>query len=233
MQRVDRCLCEKENVCDRDQHPQNRQDLPVINAAQGKEHCGKQYHAHMPPAVKGVKQTHGLFLIVRGTSFQNRADQYLDQSAADSVDRHSDQNAAVGIGQQFRQNGQRQQSCRGTDVCQNDRCPIADLVHKSCGQHIHQQLYQKVNGNQKCDLRQRDLISFLKCDKQQRHKVVYHCLHDIADKTGVHRLLIRASHVSDSPPFAAMLPALPLPFWHRRSGWGADDRRCHSLLQKQ
>ena len=100
-------------------------------------------------------------------------------------------------------------------------------------QHIHQQLYQKVNGNQKCDLRQGDLIGFLKCDKQQRHKVVYHCLHNIADKTGVHRLLIRASHVSDSPPFAAVLPALPLPFWHRRSGWGADDRRCHSLLQKQ
>ena len=49
-----------------------------------------------------------------------------------------------------------------------------------------------LNGNQKCDLRQRDLIGFLKCDKQQRHKVVYHCLHNIADKTGVHRLLIRA-----------------------------------------
>ena len=90
-----------------------------------------------------------------------------------------------------------------------------------------------LNGNQKCNLRQKDLIGFLKCDKQQRHKVVYHCLHNIADKTGVHRLLIRASHVSDSPRFAAVLPALSLPFWHRRSGWGADDRRCHSLLQKQ
>ena len=42
------------------------------------------------------------------------------------------------------------------------------------------------------------MLAFLKCDKQQRNKVVDDGLHDVADKTGRSGLMIICSHSSSS-----------------------------------
>lgn len=42
---------------------------------------------------------------------------------------------------------------------------------------------------------QRHPVAGLEGDKQQRHKVVYNGLHDIADKTGIHGLLVGLFHL--------------------------------------
>ncbi len=149
----------------------------------------------MPPAIKGVQKAHRLFLVVGRARLQNRRNQHLNQPAADGIDADGNQNARERIRKQLRQDGQQPQPQRGTAVRQQNGGAIAYFIHEFCGQKVDQHLNDKVDGYQQRDAGQRDLIGVLKGHKQQRHKIVDHCLHDVADKAGRHRPLIRGVHV--------------------------------------
>ena len=65
-------------------------------------------------------------------ALDDRADQYLQKSAADRVDRNCDQNAGKRICRDFRKDRQQKQTDRRTDMRDRYRCLISDLIYKSC-----------------------------------------------------------------------------------------------------
>ena len=88
----------------------------MLNAKDAEEHRGQQHNPHVSPAVEGVKQAHGLLLMLGGACLQNGADQHLDQSAAHGINAHRNQDACKGVGQHFRQDGQQHQPQGGHGV---------------------------------------------------------------------------------------------------------------------
>lgn len=65
----------------------------------------------MPPAIERMQQTHRFFFLITGTSLHNGADQYLDQTSADSIDHNGDQQTDKGARIQIWQNYQADQTC--------------------------------------------------------------------------------------------------------------------------
>lgn len=63
-------------------------------------------------------------------------------------------------------------------------------------QWYHRCMQRKVEGHQKRDPGQGDSVMILKHDKQQGDKIIYHRLHDKAQKTGVHSMLVIWFHTA-------------------------------------
>ncbi len=53
----------------------------------------------------------------------------------------------------------------------------------------------------------------MKCHKQKRHEIINNCLDDVADKAGIHGLLVVLFHKKVIAPSGSAPPALPAPFW--------------------
>ena len=83
-------------------------------------------------------------------------------------------------------------------MSQNNGNPVADPVYKFCRQKINEQLDSEIECDQHCDLAQWNMVAFFKCQKKQRHKVIYDCLHDVTHKTGIYRFLIFVFHQKSS-----------------------------------
>lgn len=77
--------------------------------------------------------------------------------------------------------------------------PVSDAVYEFCCNKITQLLNPKIKGNQHRNLTHRNLIRFMKRQKQQRCKIIHNLLHHISGKTGVHRLLIVLFHLCKTP----------------------------------
>ena len=103
VERIQRNSCKENRIANRDQYPQQGENLPVFHAKQGEKRRRQQYHAHMSPAVKRMQQAHRLFLVFCGTRLQNRADEDFDQTAADGIDYDRQHDAGIGVRQQIRE----------------------------------------------------------------------------------------------------------------------------------
>ena len=161
-----------------------------MNAEYRKEDCGNQDNTDMPPAIKGMQHTHRCFLIVRRTCFHDGTHQNLQQSAANGIDCHRDQNAHKRVRQKLRQESQRgKPDCR-QNVRKDHGCPVTDPVHKGHGNQIDDQLQPEVEGDQHCNFRERNVICALKRQKEQRRKIIDNRLHNISDKTRCDSLFV-------------------------------------------
>ena len=104
------------------------------------------------------------------------------------------------ISQALRQYCEQNQTCSRHCMCQDHRCTITYSVHKSNRCQIYQQLDPEIKSNQKCDLLQRNPVTALKCQKQQRNEIVHNGLHYISDKTGLHCSVVICFHPMLYPP---------------------------------
>ena len=186
-QRIDGHFGEQQAVERRYHGPQQRQHPPVRDAEHRKEHAGEQHHAHLPPAVERMQQAHGGLFVIGGAGFDDRADQHLQQPAADGVDHHGNDQPGKRAGQQLRQHGQRDEPGSRKDVRQHHRRAVADAVDEARAEQVDRKLHAEVEGDEQRDARKRDAVALLEGQKQQRRKVVDDGLHDIGDKAGVHR----------------------------------------------
>ena len=89
-QRRHGCLDEYNGIDHGDHRPDARQDPPVFDPHEAEKHGGDQDNADMAPAVKRVEQAHGGFLILRRAALHDRADEHLDQPAANCVNDDGD-----------------------------------------------------------------------------------------------------------------------------------------------
>ena len=144
----------------------------------------------MPPAIEGMQHTHRRFLIVRRTCLHDGTHQNLQQSAANGIDCHRDQNAYKRIRQKLRQECQRGKPDRRQNVRKDHGCPVTDPVDKGDGNQIDNQLQPEVEGNQHCNFRERNIVCALKRQKEQRRKIVDDRLHNISDKTRCNSLFV-------------------------------------------
>ena len=190
MKGVDGRTGKQHQISHGNQRPEHRQDAPVSNAGEPEKHSGDQHHAHVSPAVEGVQQTHGFLLVLRGARLQNGTDEHLDESPAHGIDTHSDEDSRKGIGQQVRQKRQQHQPRSCAAVGEEHAGAVAQFIHHAGGEQINAQLDQEVDGDQRRDLRERNVIAVLKYHEQQRYKIIDHRLHNIADEAGVHGLLV-------------------------------------------
>ena len=78
---------------------------------------------------------------------------------------------------------------------------VADFIDQVCADEIHNQLNQKIDCDQQRDLGKRNGIAFLKGDKQKRGEIIDDCLHDIADKAGVHGFAVIRFHKKAGSPY--------------------------------
>ena len=151
LQPVERHPRKQHHIAERNQRPQPRQQPPVLRPARGKKQRGQQHDSHVPPAVEGVQQAHGFFLVVAGAGLHNGADQHLQQSSSDGVQNDGNQNTGKRVGHPVRQHGQQPQSRRGAAVSHQRGGTVADTVDQPGRKGIHQQLNQKIDGNQQSD----------------------------------------------------------------------------------
>ena len=142
-----------------------------------------------------MQHAHGLFLVVGGAGFDNRADDDLQQSAADRIDDHRTEDPGKRVLHHLRQDGQQDQSGRRKRVREHHGRAVSDSVHKTHREQVHQQLDPEVEGHQQGNPVQRELIAPLKGQKQERHKVVDDGLYDVRHKAGGHRFLIAVFHL--------------------------------------
>ena len=152
-------------------------------ADQLQQQGGQCDHHYLPPAVKRVEQTHGRSLGVPGQGIDNRADQYLDQSAADRVQKHRDQHPGIGR-HNTGQNAKQQQARRGKAVGDHHRRTVADPVDKLDGYCVHRQLHHKIEQHQTADHGEGKAIAVLKNNKQQGGEVHDCRLGHVAETTG-------------------------------------------------
>ena len=154
----------------------------------------------MSPTVKGMKETHCFFLIICRAGFHHRTYQHLQQSASDGIDHNCNEKSHKRISQALRQYCEQNQTCSRHCMCQDHRCTITYSVHKSNRCQIYQQLDPEIKCNQKCDLLQRNPVTALKCQKQQRNEIVHNGLHHISDKTCLHCSVVICFHPMLYPP---------------------------------
>lgn len=123
-------LGEKENIEKRHYRPGNGQIEPVLHARRGEIQGGKQYHAHMPPAIEGMQQAHGPGLFIPGQGFHDGADEHLRQAPADGAEHHGNQQRGVSISHDPGQNAQAQKPCHRENVRTHHAHPVADAVNE-------------------------------------------------------------------------------------------------------
>ena len=131
-----------------------------------------------------MQQAHGGLFVIGGAGFDDRADQHLQQPAADGVDHHGNDQPGKRAGQQLRQHGQRDEPGGRKDVRQHHRRAVADAVDEARAEQVDRKLHAEVEGDEQRDARKRDAVALLEGQKQQRRKVVDDGLHDVADKAG-------------------------------------------------
>ena len=105
----------------------------------------------MAPAVEGVEQAHGLFLVFRGERFYDGADQHLQKPASYGIDHDRSGQADERIRCQLGQYGKTDQSCGGSPMGDEHGSPVSDPVDETGGEEIDQQLDQKIGSDQRSD----------------------------------------------------------------------------------
>ena len=131
MQGIDRRSQKYDSVEYRDDCPDTCKNLPVCDSESTEEDRGDQNDSHMSPAIKRMQKAHCFFFVVCRAGLDDRADQYLQKSAADRVDRNCDQNAGKRIFRNFREDCQCKQADRRTNMCDRYRCLISYLIYKA------------------------------------------------------------------------------------------------------
>ena len=106
----------------------------------------------MPPAVEGVEQTHGAFLVIGGARLDYRTYYDLKQSAAYGIYRHSGDHADVWVGKQVGKHRQHNKTKRRKHVRKYCRGAVAYFVYQHCGRKVDAELDHKIYRYQKCDL---------------------------------------------------------------------------------
>ena len=157
------------------------------------EERGKKRHAHDAPAVEGMQKAHGRLLLFRGAGFHDGGDQHFDEPAADGVEHHAGENPGIGPWKDIGKHGKTGKAGAGEQVCRADAFPVADAVHKKCGEKIDAQLNGKVQcGNQR-DLGEGKVKHRLEMQEEQRQVAVDHGLGDISQIAGMDRVFITCS----------------------------------------
>lgn len=77
--------------------------------------------------------------------------------------------------------------------------PVSDLIDESCREQVYQKLDSEINGDQHGNSAQWDMIAFFKGQKQKWYKIIDDCLHNVADETGINRLLVIWFHNNYAP----------------------------------
>ena len=161
----------------------------MLNADEHEERRAEKDGSDDAPAIEGVKQAHDARFIFRGAGFDDRADEHLEQTAADGVDHRGDEKSRES-GDEIGQERHAEKSRRAENVGKQDRFPITELLHVFGGDEVGQKLRHEVDGDQKRDLLQRDLIRLTEGQKKKRRKINNDRLRYISDKAGENRMLM-------------------------------------------
>lgn len=148
----------------------------------------------MAPAVERVQEAHVALLVVRRAGLHDRADQHLEEPAAQRIDGDGGRQPGRGIRKHIRQDRQQHEPRRGERVREQDRRAVADAVKKPGRQQIDAQLDAEIHGDEQRDPGQRDLVAPLEHDEQQRNKIIDDRLHDITGIAGIDRPLAGVFH---------------------------------------
>lgn len=105
----------------------------------------------MSPAVKGVQQAHGSFLVVGGAGLHNGADQHFDQTAAHGINDDAGHQPHKRGGEKFGQEGQPDQPCARADMSDDDGYTVTDFINKCRGYQVDHELQAKVKGHKEGD----------------------------------------------------------------------------------
>ena len=112
-----------------------------------------------------MQQTHcGLFVLKR-TGFNYRTYKHLGKTASHCIYDRAYDYSREWVGKQFRQKGKSDKSQCRKSLRTDNAFPIADLVGKTCAQHIYDKLSNKKYRRDKGDLPKRDTIAVVKCEK--------------------------------------------------------------------
>ena len=149
---------------------------------------------HMAPAVERVQEAHVALLVVRRAGLHDRADQHLEEPAAQRIDGDGGRQPGRGIRKHIRQDRQQHEPRRGERVREQDRRAVADAVKKPGRQQIDAQLDAEIHGDEQRDPGQRDLVAPLEHNEQQRNKIIDDRLHDITGVAGIDRPLAGVFH---------------------------------------
>ena len=141
-----------------------------------------------------MQEAHVALLVVRRAGLHDRADQHLEEPAAQRVDGHGGRQPGRGIRKHIRQDRQQHEPRRGERVREQDRRAVADAVKKPGRQQIDAQLDAEIHGDEQRDPGQRDLIAPLEHNEQQRDKIIDDRLHDITGVAGIDRPLAGVFH---------------------------------------
>ena len=131
-----------------------------------------------------MKQTHDCIFMLEGAGFHDRTGKDFNQSAADCIDDHADQNPDKGITEQIRNDGQARQSQAAGNFRNHNAAPIADGIDKLRAEHINQQLRQEKRGGDQRDLSQGYSVIRMEPEKQERSEIGADCLGDECQITG-------------------------------------------------
>ena len=191
---IERRAGEENTIGQRDKRPQKGHDLPLFDAENSEKRRGQQHDGHMAPAVERVQEAHVALLVVRRAGLHDRADQHLEEPAAQRVDGHGGRQPGRGIRKYIRQDRQQHEPRRGERVREQDRRAVADAVKKPGRQQIDAQLDAEIHGDEQRDPGQRDLVAPLEHNEQQRNKIIDDRLHDITGIAGIDRPLAGVFH---------------------------------------
>lgn len=174
-----------------------------------------------------MQKAHHRRLAFRRTAFHDRAYENLVQPAADRAERHADDQPDVRVRHQVGQEAERRQPYAREDMRRYDGGPVSYFVDKLRGGEIDKELQHEIQRNEQRDLFQRNPVSRLKCQKQQRREVVYDSLRNVADTARAERMFIICfyPHVSSrvkksftSSILRAAAFCVPLKLYTKRGG---------------
>ena len=128
-----------------------------------------------------MQQTHDSRLVLGRAGFNDRADENLQQTAADGVDHDGDQKSRKAV-HDIGENRRTDESERTTDMSKQNGFPIAELLHVFGRNQVGQKLCDEIDRNEQCDLRQGNFVGFAERQKQKRGEIDDDRLRYISDK---------------------------------------------------
>ena len=179
-QRRNRHARKHERIAHRHNRPQSREYRPAVFSTHRQEDGGKCDDRHGPPAVKRMQKAHRRSLVVRRAGLHDRADQHLNEPAADGVQQKRRQKPEKRMREQKRENPHPQKPRRHEHMRRNDTRPVADPVDDGRRKRVDEKLQQEIKRHEQRDLRQLQRKRILENQKQQRHEVIDDSLRHIS-----------------------------------------------------
>ena len=148
------------------QREQTGEQTPMLNTDEYEERRAEQNGCHDSPAIEGVKKAHNARLVFRGTGFHDGADQNLEKTATDRIDHRGDQKSREAV-DHIGKKRHADESDYATGVREQNRFAIADLLHVPRGKQVRQKLRDEIDGDQKRDSAERNIVRFAERKKKK------------------------------------------------------------------